>query len=48
VSKMSGDIVREALWRVTVWGAEHRAGQLRALADRARGRTHDSRAGSSR
>jgi dolichol-phosphate mannosyltransferase len=27
-SKMSGSIVREALWRVTVWGAQHRAGQL--------------------
>ena len=30
-SKMSRDIVREALWRVTVWGASHRAGQLRRL-----------------
>ena len=29
-SKMSGAIVREALWRVTVWGVRHRAGQLRA------------------
>ncbi|MGH3496438.1 MAG: polyprenol monophosphomannose synthase [Nocardioidaceae bacterium] len=28
-SKMSGAIVREALWRVTIWGAEHRAGQAR-------------------
>jgi dolichol-phosphate mannosyltransferase len=28
-SKMSGSIVREALWRVTVWGAEHRGSQLR-------------------
>jgi dolichol-phosphate mannosyltransferase len=28
-SKMSRSIVREALWRVTVWGARHRAGQLR-------------------
>ena len=28
-SKMSGSIVREALWRVTVWGAQHRARQLR-------------------
>ncbi len=28
-SKMSGSIVREALWRVTLWGAEHRADQLR-------------------
>ncbi|MEP6598075.1 MAG: polyprenol monophosphomannose synthase [Actinomycetota bacterium] len=29
-SKMSGSIVREALWRVTQWGAAHRAEQLRA------------------
>ena len=29
-SKMSGGIVREALWRVTVWGLRHRARQLRA------------------
>lgn len=28
-SKMSGAIVREALWRVTQWGARHRAGQVR-------------------
>jgi dolichol-phosphate mannosyltransferase len=28
-SKMSGAIVREALWRVTQWGARHRAEQLR-------------------
>jgi len=28
-SKMSGDIVREALVRVTQWGVEHRLGQLR-------------------
>ena len=28
-SKMSGAIVREALWRVTQWGARHRADQLR-------------------
>jgi glycosyltransferase involved in cell wall biosynthesis len=27
-SKMSQAIVREALWRVTVWGARHRAAQL--------------------
>jgi dolichol-phosphate mannosyltransferase len=31
-SKMSGEIVREALVRVTAWGAHHRARQLRALA----------------
>jgi dolichol-phosphate mannosyltransferase len=28
-SKMSGAIVREALWRVTIWGVAHRFGQLR-------------------
>jgi dolichol-phosphate mannosyltransferase len=28
-SKMSGDIVREAFWRVTQWGATHRAAQVR-------------------
>ncbi len=30
-SKMSGSIVREALWRVTIWGVAHRLGQLRGL-----------------
>ncbi|HSR23569.1 MAG TPA: dolichol-phosphate mannosyltransferase, partial [Candidatus Eisenbacteria bacterium] len=30
-SKMSRSIVREALWRVTVWGAAHRADQVRRL-----------------
>ena len=30
-SKMSGAIVREALWRVTIWGIAHRLGQLRGL-----------------
>jgi dolichol-phosphate mannosyltransferase len=30
-SKMSGGIVREALFKVTEWGAMHRAGQLRGL-----------------
>lgn len=29
-SKMSGSIVREALWRVTVWGAQERAAKARA------------------
>jgi dolichol-phosphate mannosyltransferase len=29
-SKMSGAIVREALWQVTRWGIAYRAGQLRA------------------
>jgi dolichol-phosphate mannosyltransferase len=33
-SKMSGNIVREALLRVTEWGAAHRARQLRGLLDR--------------
>lgn len=33
-SKMSGAIVREALWRVTQWGARHRAEQLRRLVRR--------------
>jgi dolichol-phosphate mannosyltransferase len=28
-SKMSGSIVREALWRVTQWGARHRVDQVR-------------------
>ena len=30
-SKMSGSIVREALWRVTQWGARHRADQLKQI-----------------
>lgn len=29
-SKMSGAIVREALWRVTQWGIRHRLGQVRS------------------
>lgn len=33
-SKMSGDIVREALWKVTSWGARRRANQLRRLVTR--------------
>ncbi len=33
-SKMSGAIVREALWRVTIWGIAHRLGQLRGLLPR--------------
>jgi dolichol-phosphate mannosyltransferase len=28
-SKMSGEIVREAFWRVTEWGAAHRTAQVR-------------------
>jgi dolichol-phosphate mannosyltransferase len=35
-SKMSGNIVREALLRVTEWGAAHRASQLRRLVGRTR------------
>lgn len=31
ISKMSRAIVVEALWRVTVWGLRHRAGQVRRL-----------------
>lgn len=30
-SKMSGDIMRESLQRITTWGVHHRAGQLRRL-----------------
>ncbi len=33
-SKMSGDIVREALLRVTEWGAAHRLAQLKGLVTR--------------
>lgn len=33
-SKMSATIVREALWRVTLWGARHRAGQARTTLGR--------------
>jgi dolichol-phosphate mannosyltransferase len=36
-SKMSGAIVREALWRVTEWGAQHRGQQVRAAVRRLRG-----------
>jgi dolichol-phosphate mannosyltransferase len=38
-SKMSGSIVREALWRVSEWGLSHRARQLRALVDTPRSRS---------
>ncbi|MFM6851131.1 MAG: polyprenol monophosphomannose synthase [Terrabacter sp.] len=38
VSKMGKDIVREALTSVTRWGVEHRLGQLRSVAQRARRR----------
>jgi dolichol-phosphate mannosyltransferase len=33
-SKMSGDIMRESLRRITGWGLQHRAGQLRRLTAR--------------
>lgn len=33
-SKMSGDIVKEALWRVTVWGAKKRTDQLKSIVGR--------------
>jgi dolichol-phosphate mannosyltransferase len=33
-SKMNGAIVREALWRVTVWGVTRRLAQLRGLVGR--------------
>ena len=33
-SKMSGSIVREALLKVTAWGARHRARQLTGLVTR--------------
>ncbi len=35
-SKMSGDIVKEALKRITVWGLAHRGRQVRAVVDRRR------------
>ena len=35
-SKMSGSIVREALWRVTVWGAQERAAKVRSGMQRRR------------
>lgn len=36
VSKMSGSIVREALVKITLWGAAHRWHQLKSLGTRAR------------
>jgi dolichol-phosphate mannosyltransferase len=33
-SKMNGDIMRESLQRITEWGLQHRAGQLRRLTSR--------------
>jgi dolichol-phosphate mannosyltransferase len=35
-SKMSGEIVREAFWRVTKWGATYRSGQVRTALRRRR------------
>lgn len=35
-SKMDNSIVREALWRVTVWGFDHRAEKYRAWRERRR------------
>lgn len=37
-SKMSGKIVREALWRVTVWGAKERTGRAREVVRERRNR----------
>ncbi|MGB8022468.1 MAG: polyprenol monophosphomannose synthase [Candidatus Nanopelagicales bacterium] len=42
-SKMSGSIVREALWRVTVWGAQDRAAKVREAAGRGRRRIAERR-----
>jgi glycosyltransferase involved in cell wall biosynthesis len=36
LSKMSGSIVRESLWRVTAWGLAHRGAQLRSVVRRLR------------
>lgn len=36
VSKMSRDIMTESLQRITAWGLQHRAGQVRSLTRRAR------------
>ncbi|MCU0300380.1 MAG: polyprenol monophosphomannose synthase [Candidatus Nanopelagicales bacterium] len=38
-SKMSGSIVREALWRVTVWGGQERTARVRAAVRRRPART---------
>jgi dolichol-phosphate mannosyltransferase len=38
-SKMSGSIVREALWRVTVWGVQERAQRARARLRKGKDRT---------
>jgi len=41
-SKMSRSVVREALWRVTVWGARHRAGQVAEALRHARARREEA------
>ena len=40
-SKMSGSIVREALWRVTQWGVQSRAERIPGLGGRRAGAGHD-------
>ena len=42
-SKMSSEIVREALWRVTVWGVRHRLGQASRHASGVRRRVRPRR-----
>ena len=42
-SKMTNGIVREALWRVTVWGVQHRLAQLRGRAGTSTGAGQASR-----
>ena len=45
VSKMSGAVVREALWRVTAWGLSQRARSVRDVLYRATGHPPVTRAG---
>lgn len=42
-SKMTSAIVREALWRVTLWGVRHRVAQVQHAARTARRRHEESR-----
>ncbi len=44
-SKMSGSIVREALWRVTVWGAQERSAKVAEAVRRRRAARADRRGG---
>lgn len=44
-SKMSGSIIREALWRVTVWGAQERSQKARAAVRSARRARAERRSG---